>query len=342
MSLVYNKSKCSQILDIPGYAIPTVIHSGMIFDSEAYKVLNWNPFSPFEFEKLRNANLVYINRQYALGDVLMLIPVVRRMKEFYNIKEVGIITSETIVRSLNRTFDDIKFQTSECLARVKADFIFQTDGILERDHSFTNHQHEVHRTQIYLDYLGITDNKNLNWTPSKFIIPDVKFDNNMKKIGLQIRGSGAIKTLPFPFVMEMAKKLSDKYQVVLLDGNKDLGFEGNNILNLCGKISVAQCISVLQQIDGVITMDSGMLWMAHCAKTPVVTFLGATREHERMTLHPLYPEKARVINMAEIVGCEPCFETRIRCKRAHNCMNTFDRGIVLEKLLSEVKIILGE
>lgn len=342
MSLMFNKTKCTQILDQRGYAIPTAIIPGMVFDPSPYIIpqIDNPPFEIFECNKLNEKKKVVAFRQYALGDLIQLVAVMRKLRTFYKIKQVGIITSERFRTDMMISYPDIDFYPHDMIEHTGADLIFNLDGVLEKDHSLQNSENVKHRVQIYADYFKVNC-EGLDWS-SKMTNINFKMSEKMKKIGLQIRGSGPIKTLPYDFIKTIAVSLSEKYQVVLLDNDASMGFEGKNILNLCGKLKVPECISVLSQIDGVITMDSGMLWMAHSAKCPVITFLGSTREQERMSLHPLYPEKARTINMAKIVGCEPCFETRVRCKGKHNCMTAFDRKIVLDILKSEVKILMGE
>jgi ADP-heptose:LPS heptosyltransferase len=165
----------------------------------------------------------------------------------------------------------------------------------------------------------------------------------MKKIGVQLRGSGQMKTLPEDVVKEMIKRLTTKYQVVILDQDKDKGFEGHNIINTCGKLNVYECIALLMRLDCCITMDSGMLWLAHAANCPVLTILGPTREEERVSLHPQYPQKAKSLSISkEINGCEPCFETKAHCKGAINCMKKFDHEIFYTKLQQKLIQIVGE
>jgi len=340
MVLLYNKTKCTQILDIKGYAVPAAICPGMIFDPTPYVILIDKFFEEFDNTKLVGAKHVVTLRQYALGDLIQLVPVLRKLKTDRDVKSVGVLTSERFRADMSKAYPDIQFYAMDMAEHTKADFVLNLDGLLEKDHSLQNQENSLHRVKIYADYFGVSVD-NLDWSSNLPETNKIK-KSKMKKIGLQIRGSGPIKTLPFDFIKQIAFELSKDYEVVLLDNDKSFGFEGKNIINLCGQIKVPECIAILTLIDCVITMDSGMLWMAHSAKCPVVTFLGSTREQERMSLHPLYPDKARTINMAKLVGCEPCFETRVRCKGKHNCMTAFNRDEVLGILKSEVKSIVGE
>lgn len=339
MTLLYNKTKCTQILDVKNYAIPTAILPGMVFDPTPYVIPIKTFFEEFNPSKIIRANSVFIHRQFALGDLIQLVPIFRKLRTDYNVKKVGLLTSDRFVKDMGKSYPDIDVFSMEYSGICKADFIFNLDGVLEKDHSLQNSENQKHRAEIYLDFFGLKNDGRFDWSAK---IPDlnINFGKDMKTIGLQIKGSGPIKTLPKDFVKRVSEELAKKYKVVLLDNDRDSGWEGKNIINLCGKVKVPECIAVLTMLDCVLTMDSGMLWMAHSAKCPTITFLGSTREQERMSLHPLYPEKAKVINMAKIVGCEPCFETRVRCKGKHNCMTAFNRDIVMKEIWEKVTEIV--
>ena len=181
----------------------------------------------------------------------------------------------------------------------------------------------------------------LNWSSNMVERRKLLFKEDANVIGLQIRGSGFMKTLPCEFIQKIAHLIvAMGYKVLLIDQDKAMGMTGENIIDGCGKMDVVDIVQHLEKCKCVITMDSGVLWLAHVANCPVLTFLGSTREHERMSLHPQYPEKARSINLSEHVGCTPCFETRVRCKGTIDCMNKFDHDTILEMVRQNLEIIL--
>jgi ADP-heptose:LPS heptosyltransferase len=287
-------------------------------------------------------------RTYALGDVLQLIPVARQFKEQLKIKNISIFTRDNIARDLKFLFNDITFHSCEILQHYvpqTSGIILNLDGCLEKDHDPNNKESVMHRVDIYFEKLNIPRIGNVNWSPfdlrTHLFERRFPMEYKLPKIGIQIKGSGPIKSLPFEYIKELSYYLANKYQVVLLDYDKNYGFEGNNILNLCGKLNVYECVALLTKLDVCITMDSGMLWLAHSANCPVVTILASTRESERLTLHPLYPNKARSVDITKMIGCQPCFETRQYCKGRMRCMKDFDKKILTEKIESRLQEILG-
>jgi ADP-heptose:LPS heptosyltransferase len=344
--LYYNKTKCPQILDVETFAIPTTIYPGMVFEANNYKITNWKPFELFTPEILQKADTITFLRAFALGDLIQLVAAMRLFRQRYKTKKIFVMTSERFVRPLNFLFKDFIFIEKEEViwADNRFGLIVNLDSTLERDHSVQNEENHLHRVDIFLKNFGIEreENEILDWrlNPIKEIgVPDMV--NGQKLIGLQIRGSGKMKTLPYDFIKRIANKIAEKYKVVLIDYERDKGFEGKNILNLCGKFSVQQCIFMMTKLDCCITMDSGVLWMAHVANCPVVTILGPTREAERVSLHPQYPQKAKSIDLSDMIGCASCFETMVRCQGSINCMNKFDRDLLESKILEKIEEILG-
>ncbi len=346
--LSYNKSKLTQLIYSPKDFYPISVHPNMIVNLSGYKDIDSLAFAPFCTDVLKGTNTVTIHRDYALGDLIQLVPVARLIKKEFNIKTVNIITSTRFNQDLSYCYSDIHFWPKEYLngstTGLQFGFIISTNGILEKDHSLENNENHQHRVAIYLELFGIVNFKkeDLNWKCTMkggVILPKLQTDKPL--IGLQIRGSGYMKTLPSCMIRSIANELSKKYYVVLIDQDINMGFDGKNIINLCGKLKIPQVIALLEKLDLCITMDSGVLWMCHSANCPTITFLGSTREAERISLHPQYPKKAKAIDLTKYVGCEPCFETRVRCGGKIRCMNEVNYDMIKDELLEKVKSIIG-
>ena len=341
--LVINRSKMTQILDVPSSIFPVAVSPGMVVESTAFKYVPMDYFKEFDCSMFNNLENVYLFRNYALGDLIQLIAAARYMKKYYNIKNICITTTEEYCKKLRYIYSDIRFNTESASVNfTPSDISFNLNGCLEKDHSLTNSENIRHRVEIYLNILGIHDiNKNeLDWSPTK-LSKDV-VDTNRKKIGIQIRGSGHLKTLNYELVKRISGILAEKYTVVLLDADASKGFDGPNIINTCGKLDTYQVIATLMHLDCCITMDSGMLWMAHSANCPVLVLLGPTREEERVSLHPQYPEKAKSISISEMIGCKPCFETQKFCNRKIDCMRNFNEDELISKIKIKIEEIVGE
>jgi ADP-heptose:LPS heptosyltransferase len=345
--LIYNKTKCTQILDKPLCAFPEEIHPGVIIDDENYIGIDRRSFEPFDAKLLLGTKKFSLIRTYALGDILQLIPVFRYIKKNFDINEMYFITTDKYRREIEKIFPDINWVSEKkTYLQEYYGFVAMMDSILEKDHDPNNEESTMHRIRIYFRYFGIDPEikpEDLDWGHKMSSLqPQLQKDKKFKYIGLQIKGSAAIKTLPYDYVKKLAFHLAETYKVVLIDTDKDSGFEGKNIVNLCGNTSIRNCISMMTELDCCITMDSGVLWMAHAANCPVLTILGPTREHERVSLHPQYPEKAKSINLStDYVACSPCFESKQSCQGKINCMKLFDRDKLTQEISQKLKEIVG-
>ena len=333
----------AHILPTRNSLLSTTIDGNEVFDSNTInidlsKVGGIQKFKEIEIGRYEVINLIRI---YALGDLIQLVPIARYLKNQGICKQVQITTSNRFLSSLKRIFPDILFST---VKNISNDVLkINLNSILEHDHSLKNKERNLHRVHIYANFLNIKDRIHLDWS-SRMKEKDGKCFINEEDnvIAVQIRGSGSIKTLPFDFIKKMCKRIAKQNKVILIDHDSNYGFEGDNIINACGKMGVLDIVRTLENCKCVITMDSGILWLAHVAKCPVITFLGSTREHERISLHPLYPHKAKSINLSQEVGCEPCFETKIYCEGKIRCMNEFNYDTIIKKVLNNLEIILSE
>lgn len=344
MTRYYNKTKCPQIMDSNGIQ-QNVIMPNMIFKETDFNIRNWEPYEIFEMEILKNNDVVNILRTYALGDLIQLVVVARIFKKQYNIKNVRILTSPRYVNVLNFLFRDIYFTAENNLQwfEQKDGFTISLNNILEKDHNLLNLDIIKHRVDIMLEYLECekVNKSDIDWSTQMKYIPITNISSNLPKIGLQIRGSGKMKTLPYSYIKKIASSLSKQYTVILIDQDINKGFEGKNIINLCGKTNIPQLLQVMRELDCCITMDSGVLWLAHIVDCPVITLLGPTREHERLSLHPSYPEKVKAVELQKMVNCKPCFETMKYCNGKINCMNNVNCDTIIEEIEKNIKLILG-
>ena len=80
---------------------------------------------------------------------------------------------------------------------------------------------------------------------------------------------------------------------------------GERVVNVCGRTSLVELGSLLQEMDLVITADSGPMHMAAAAGRPVLAVFGAT---DPKRTGP-YGEKHRVVAL-EGLECRPCFSDR--------------------------------
>ena len=347
MNLYINRSKATHILNNFGSPFGLVVGPNEVFDRRqtSVPVDQFSYFEKFDISQMYDIDTVVLVREYALGDLIQLIPVVREFKKKKNVNRVIISTADRFVTYLSKLFSDITFSTLLDSSHTKKIGIkVNLNGVLEADHSLQNEQRNVHRVSIYSDFLGMSatlDEDDWGVVMKKKVSGKLFFNEADTVIAVQIRGSGKMKTLPYEFVRRMSLSVAAMgYKVLLIDQDASKGFEGKNIINACGKMNIIDIVANLEKCKCVLTMDSGVLWLAHVANCPVIAFLGSTRASERISLHPQYPEKAISINLAEHIGCTPCFETCSRCKGSIDCMNKFDHDIILKHVHENINLIL--
>jgi ADP-heptose:LPS heptosyltransferase len=145
-------------------------------------------------------------------------------------------------------------------------------------------------------------------------------------IAFAIGAAHATKRLPMKKIVSICQKINGK--VILLGGKEDAGIgeniareSGNHVINLCGKLNLNQSASVLQQVDKVITHDTGLMHIATAFQKEIVSIWGNTIPEFGM-----YPYvEASKFKIVEVKGlsCRPCSKIGYgKCPKGHfDCMN---------------------
>lgn len=146
---------------------------------------------------------------------------------------------------------------------------------------------------------------------------------DMPLIGVHTRGSGSMKSLPREAGQMLVKRLREAGRLVMLlepDSREAKHYMvDDEVFEMAGRDAL-HGISLIEHLDLLICMDSGPLWMAHCANCPILAILGPTRPEERISLHPRYPQLAEAVCLNQLIGCEACFEAARACNGAYRCM----------------------
>ena len=98
-----------------------------------------------------------------------------------------------------------------------------------------------------------------------------------------------------------------------------------NCLNLAGRTSIRELMSVVKRCNFFITNDSGPMHLAAAFGVPLVAIFGST---DHATTYPL-SDKAIVVR--ESVECAPCMKRE--CPTDHICMKSVMPATVIEKAL---------
>jgi len=241
-----------------------------------------------------------ICRSYAMGDLLLLVPVIRALrKQGYDVH----IRTTKAWRSILDLLD-IEMQITEHNTHPE-DWGINLDGILEQDH-FRAELQEMHRCDIYFKALGVKKiPKKLDWSLDFKKLPKVDVEGDY--IAFQYQGSTKMKQLSANTGNWIIKAFEEKgISVVQISEDK--------------RMSVEKLFATIAKAKLLITMDSSPNWIAHFTKTPTILLLGPTRASERITKHPLYPKKAVSVALNKEINCPSCFEQTQRCENRVDCL----------------------
>lgn len=268
---------------------------------------SFRPIANFLAEVKKRGNPpFYVQRTFALGDMLMLVPVVRHLRTLgYDPR----IRTTSLFKDILELFD-VQIELIMNSVFHVDEFGISLDGTIERDH-WDEALSRFHRVYIYLKALGVEEMpEKVDWSYdfSRFCEGTVDTDNEPYVV-FQDGGSTSRKQLAKETTAHICESFESRGVKVTFIGD-EFG-KIRTPLHLFNLIAGAKCI---------ISMDSAPLWISHFTETPVVCILGPSRPEERLTLHPLYPEGAVGIELSREVGCEPCFENAAKCNNEINCM----------------------
>ena len=254
----------------------------------------------------------YIQRTFALGDVLMLVPVIRYLNKRY---DCYLRTNGRFRSILERL--GIKVQDT---IKEPSGYGLLLDGTIERDHVDSKLQ-KFHRMDLYFNAVGVDSPDELDWSCKLESFPDAFL--NEPYIVFQGLGSGPRKSLQENEINKLIKLLNKAdIRVVVIGGNEGVISEKCYDKARCffKQLAIPQLFSLIAGAKCVVCMDSSPLWISHFTSTPVVALLGASRAEQRIVKHPLYPEGAVAIELSKEVGCKPCFESAEACSGKRSCL----------------------
>jgi heptosyltransferase-2 len=107
------------------------------------------------------------------------------------------------------------------------------------------------------------------------------------------------------------------------------GADLERITSLCGGTTLLEAVSIINELDLLVTNDSGLMHVGAACFTPVVAIFGSTNP----TATGPWSENARVI--CNNLECAPCMKRQ--CSRNFECM----QGILAEEVFDVSRDMLG-
>lgn len=187
--------------------------------------------------------------------------------------------------------------------------------------------HIVDRYLATVANLGIiNDQEGLDFfLPSNSSLDVTEFEIPKNFVVFAIGGQHFTKRLPAHKISECCSKINQP--IVLIGGQEDLPeanrvlelSQQNVILNLCGRISIAQSAELIKNSQYVLTHDTGMMHIAAAFKKKIYVIWGNTIPDFGM-----YPYHSPYENIENThINCRPCSKIGFeKCPKSHfKCMN---------------------
>ena len=182
-----------------------------------------------------------------------------------------------------------------------------------------------------LDYfIGKNDNVNLS------VLPET---HQKGYVAFAIGAQHFTKRLPTHKIISICKKINKP--IVLLGGKEDVitGEEivkalGESVFNACGKFSINQSASLVQQCKALITHDTGLMHIGAALGVKIVSVWGNTVP--AFGMYPYYPNKPENFTIVENnnLSCRPCSKIgHDKCPKKHfKCMEEISVDEVVDGL----------
>jgi len=312
---------------------------------------------------------ILVVRFSSIGDIVLTTPVVRMLKKQLN-AQVHYLTKSSYVSLLkNNPYIDSVYQIENSITEViadlkkeKYDYVIDLHsnlrtqilkfrlGVPSKSFNKLNMEKfmltnfkidnmpEIHIVDRYLEtvkHLGIkNDNQGLDFFLSLADKIDISiFPKNY--IVFVIGGQHATKILPNEKIISIIKKVNKP--VLIVGGPED--FERgeqiiantNNTINTCGKYSILQSASLVQQAKMIITHDTGMMHIAAAFQQKIYSVWGNTVPEFGMYPY-LESEQSKRIEVKGL-NCRPCSKIGYdKCPKGHfKCMQEIDENLFLSE-----------
>ena len=162
---------------------------------------------------------------------------------------------------------------------------------------------------------------------------DIPFDKYMVIV---CGATHTTKQIPPNHIAELAEKINENIVLVgdKLDAERLKSIDINiktNVLNMCGKCTLAQSAYIVKNAHTVVTSDTGLMHIAAAYKKNIITIWGNTTPE--LGMYPYIPSnKNKYVNIeVNDLPCRPCSKIGYnQCPKKHfECMN----NIKWEKLI---------
>lgn len=320
-------------------------------------------------ETIQIAKSIIVKRGRGLGDILMMTPILRKLKNLYPhlrityacdfifldvLKHLPYIDRIVTIPQLGYHLNE-SWLTENDGTRTPSDFWINCDGIAE---DMKNHDQiaSMHRIDIFGQIAGLTftpEERRLDyvvteeeaaWAQLKWA--EFKLTQEDKVLAMAVRTTCYNRNMPldkFKRIAELATQ--NGWKVILFDHDGAFGWEAPGVVNMTGRTSIRQMAALMSKCTLFFGPDTGAWHLACAMNLPNVVYFGAMDWKLRVTM-----PKTRVI--VKNVTCYPCnrydchWHTKLACLNipAEYCWNeidTLDKELVGDKVIPAGKELVS-
>ena len=290
--------------------------------------------------KWKTSKRIVVKRGRGQGDLLMVVPVIRAMKQANPGAHICLACDTIFVELLKgvKWIDRIVTQPQLVFHRDQV-WVVGADGTKEEYDCWVNLDNiaeqspdvaTLHRVDIFGKVLGFTPgsfDKSLEYIVTaeerewaRVTLADKGVSPKDKVLAMALRSTcfnrnlpGASEHGPGDVNRQIATMAAcDGWRVLLLDHDRRLGFEGDGVINMTGRTTLRQAGALMERADLYIGPDTGAWHLACALKRPNLVYFGAMNWKLRVTgpytkvvfkNTPCYPCDRYDCNWKERVAC---------------------------------------
>ena len=316
-------------------------------------------------DKKNSISKILIIRFSSIGDIVLTTPVMRCIKKYSSNIQLHFVTKKSFIDLLahNPHVDSVfGFENSinELVPSLRKE---NYDVIIDLHNNIRSRllAWQLHARVIRFDKLNLRKwllvNVKINLLPNIHVVD--RYLNTLQVLGIPVDGEGL--EFYYPSEVSLPKRLvgkeyialviggthqTKKYPVhklislctssnktfVLLGGKSEVaeaetitGKTGENVINMCGKLSLFESAKVVENAELVITNDTGLMHIASAFQKRIISIWGNTVP--ALGMYPyVQSNQQNIIVEVKDLSCRPCSKIGFsQCPQGHfKCMNLID------------------
>jgi ADP-heptose:LPS heptosyltransferase len=254
-----------------------------------------------------------------IGDILMITPAIAALKEKYPDKRIEVACQKYLWPALKNNPDIYK--VIDCAGNINHKRYYAIIDLsspcarYESARVASGKEVQKSRAEIFAEASGVRENLT-NLKPRYTVTLDEKtwaedflkktVTSNKPKVAIGLRSAEMYRNWPEKYFTDLFNTLQPHFEIVLIDHSREHIFE--NVIDACG-FPLRKSIAILEQCDGLITVDTSLLHFGAALDKPTVAIFGP------IDYKPRCKGYDKVTVMKADIDCIPCWRnSKIPCK----------------------------